>query len=311
MVSDPETLAQAAEQYLLTFAGRTDAYSVWAGEQWRAVRKPLTPDIILTAFRTSIPVSGYVLSKDSTSHLAVLDIDREDGLDLGRQAVMHVHSLGGIAYLEASRRGSHIWIVMDDVRPGVMIRTALRQLIIESGLPDDPKIELRPGQDRLGDEDALGLCIRMATMPHPATGKRYVLVSGDGERLPSKLVEMMLEIQVCPVSVIDDLAMRGPAPKVGTPPKGLRFPYGDPVVGDESASDILRDMWGAMNAAPGKLIHCPTGMHGSHKTPSCHILKDDQRVICFNPVCELHNGGRGRGTHELRSMAPKGAAYAQ
>jgi hypothetical protein len=303
MVPDDPAIAQAAELYLFTFAGRTDAYSVWTGDQWRAVRQPLTPEIILTAFRTKIPISGYVLAPDSTSHLAVLDIDREDGLDLGRQAVAHVHKLGGIAYVEASRRGSHIWIVMNASRPGVMIRTALRQLIIESGLPDDPKIELRPGQDHLSDESSLGLCIRMATMPHPTTGKRYVLVSGDGERLPSGLVDMMPAIELCPVEVVDDLAMRGPAPKIGPPPKGLRFPYGEPVVGDESASDILRDLWGAENAAPGKLIHCPTGMHGSRKTPSLHILKDDQRVLCFNPSCLLHNGGRGRGTHELSRLS--------
>jgi hypothetical protein len=303
-----DTLHQAAEQYLLTFAGRADAYSVWAHDQWRALRKPLTPEVVLTAFQTGVPISGYVLAPDSTSHLAVLDIDREDGLTLGRQVVTYVHrDLKGVAYVEASRRGSHIWIIMDGSRPGILIRTALKQLIIESGLPDDPKIELRPASDRLSDADSLGHCIRMATMPHPTTGKRYVLVSGDGEKLPSKIVDMMIEVQCCPVEVIDDLASRGPAPKIGPPPKGLRYPYGEPVAhdDDESASEILRDLWGAVDAAPNKLIHCPTGTHGSHKTPSLHILKDDQRAICFNQVCDLSNSGRGRGTHELRAMAPK------
>ena len=135
MVSDTE---QAAGLYISTFSGRSDAYSIWSGEQWVATRKPLTPEVVIKAFTTKVPVSAYVLSPDSTTHLAMLDIDREYGMALGRKVAATLNGLGGIGYLEASRRGCHFWILMDATRPAVLIRRALRGLIAEAKLPPCP-----------------------------------------------------------------------------------------------------------------------------------------------------------------------------
>lgn len=344
----PQTI-DAAAQYIATFSARADAYSVWIGDTWSVayvdpyaqprVWSPLTPEVVLNAFATMVPISGYMLGVESYSHVVALDIDRDDGMELGRRFCARLNELGGIGYLEASRRGCHLWIVVDQPRPGVLLRRALHAIIAESGfgpcpgaghrpganknnktvcsackhainprdLVDelvaphfDPRIELRPGSDRLSGPEALGHCLRMPTMPHQLTGKRYVLVSSAGEVISAKLAEMMVAIEFTPARIFNEAADRAPLPPAASPPTGLRYPFGIPK-GEESASQILRDLWGSTEARPGHVIHCPA--HDDQR-PSLSILPDDQRAICRSPSCELNNNDHGRGTHELRAMAP-------
>jgi len=296
-------LEQAAEVYAATFAGRRDAYSFWNGEHWQAVRKPLTSKVVLDAFLSGVPISAYVLTSKSTTHIAALDIDRDDGYELGLRFGEKLSGLGGIGYIERSARGCHFWILIDQQLPAVLVRRALRALVHEAGLPDDKKIELRPGSDRLNDEDSLGHCIRMPTMPHQRTHKRYRLIATTGEILPGKLTEMMLEIESCPSAIIRDAAERAPLPPLTNSPKDLRFPHGDPPASD-SVSDILRDLWGVPNARPGIAVKCPAH---DDRHPSLSIAKDDQRVWCKSGSCILSGSGgeQGLGAYQLTQLAPK------
>lgn len=342
-VSHPPEAMQAADLYAATFAGRHDAYSVWSGDEWKAIRKPLTAMTVLNAFTTGVPISGYFLSPASTTHLAALDLDREDGLELGQTFAAYVDQKGGKAYLEPSRRGAHVWMVLDETRPALGVRLALKALAHEAGIlacpsagqqtvpapktgrpqcpvchramltegamqpHDDRRVEFRPGADRLGvtrpgEEEVLGHCLRMPTMPHPATQKRYILIeSGTWDRLPSRLVEMMPLIELCPVSVIDAAAERAPLPKL-TPPRSLTHPYAEPEE-EESAITLLQTLWNASGTLiPGRGAHCPAH---EDRDKSLLVFKDDRRVLCYSPECILHNDARGRGTRELRQLAPR------
>lgn len=351
MVSPTSRLIQAADLYAETFAGQRTAYSYWNGENWQTaydmtnpgtpVQKPLTAEVVVNAFRTSIPISGYLLAPDNSTHVACLDIDRDDGYQLAVMVGRRIRDLDGEAYIERSRRGAHIWMILSERRPAILVRRAMIALVKESlrelricpgsgkhsvpnkagrpSCPDcrtsqrgptvaphrDPRIELRPASDRLPVADdgnpKLGHCIRLPTMPHHTTGKRYPLISAAlGAQLPGTLPEMMLEIDPCPVSIFEDLAERAPLPKLAPAPKDLRFPHGEPPV-EENASDILRELWGVANAQPGRAVKCPAH---DDKNPSLSIARDDQRAWCHSPGCELNNDGRGRGTHELRAMSP-------
>lgn len=299
------SLDLAAEVYAATFAGQRDAYAFWNGEHWQAVRKPLTAKVVLDAFNSGIPISAYVLGPESKTHIAALDIDRDDGYELGKRFGQHLTKLGGMGYIERSARGCHFWILIDRQLPAVLIRRALHALVSEAGLPDDRKIELRPASDRLNDAESLGHCIRMPTMPHQRTHKRHRLTSTNGEILSGKLAEMMLEIESCPAQVIMDAAERGPLPPLSGTPRDLRFPHGDPP-DSESASDVLRDLWGVPNARPGRAVRCPAH---DDRHPSLSIAKDDQRVWCKSGSCILSglNGEQGLGIYQLTQLAPKHA----
>jgi len=353
MVTDLSTLKQAADSYADTFAGQRTAYSRWTGEHWATAKTdsgelvPLSTDIVIDAFTSGVPISGYVLGPDNYTHVACLDIDREDGQTLAISIGRRLKDLGGLGYLEKSRRGAHVWVVLDERRPAILVRRALITLVKESlgraricpgtgratvanagGRPScqlchrsergdraephrDPRIELRPASDRLPlDENGdpkLGHCIRLPTMPHHKTGKRYPLISiAEGEKLSGKLAEMMSSIERCPVDVFDELAQRAPQPKINLPPADMRYPHGRPEV-TMTASEILREMWDVKNAVPGRAIRCPA--HDDQR-PSLSIARDDERVWCHSPICELNNDGHGRGTYELMKMAPRPAHVA-
>lgn len=325
----PEAL-QAAEVYAATFAGRLDAYSIYIpGDadhdgRWDAIRRPLTGEIVIRAFQTSVPISGYFLDRDSMTHLAALDLDLEGGYKLGAVFLAKLRELGGVGYLERSRRGAHVWIVIDDVRPGIILRMGLRAIGIEAGLPTDPgdpakrrspdptrlhpKIELRPGSDHLGrakegEPAPLGHCLRMPTMPHQTTGIRYALQSSDGEGLSEKLTGFIPQIELCKATIFDEAAERAPQPKFSAP-ADLARPWSTKTDDEEgSASDILLNLWGAQGRLiPGRATICPA--HADTR-PTLLIFRDDQRVLCYSPECELNNDGHGRGTKELTRMAPR------
>lgn len=351
MVTEPARLLQAAELYAATFAGQREAYSYWNGENWQTAydwnngavaQRPLTAEVVLEAFRTGVPISGYVLGPDNYTHVVCLDIDRADGQTLGLLVARYVRDLGGEGYIERSSRGAHVWMILSERRPAIVVRRAMTALVKESlrehricpgtgktaaphpktqrpvcpacrgsqrgGTVEphrDPRIEFRPASDRLPQADdgnpKLGHCIRLPTMPHHKTGKRYPLINfSEGDQLSGKLDEMMLDVGVCDVSIFDDLAERAPLPKLGYAPKDLRYPHGEPPV-NENASDILRELWGVVNAQPGRAVRCPAH---EDKRPSLSIARDDQRAWCHSPTCDLNNDGHGRGTRELRAMAP-------
>lgn len=297
-------LELAAEVYAATFAGSLDNYAVFR-RHWTAVREPLTPEVVLRAFKTNVPISGYVLTKESTTHVAALDIDRDDGYEMGVRFAKVVDKAGGATYVERSSRGCHTWTILERALPAIVVRRALKAFISEAGLPDDPKIELRPAGDRLplADPDELpklGHCIRLATMPHHRTGKRAPLLNpATGEKLSGKLTDLVSAIEYTPVDVFQSAAQRAPLPEIATPPVDLRYRFGPPP-DDDSVSEILRVQWGVLNARPGKAVKCPAH---SDRHPSLSILRDDKRAICKSPSCELSNDGRGRGTYELRTMA--------
>lgn len=338
-------LLLAAEIYAATFSGRLDAYSFWNGDHWQTAKnpdqtlRPLTPQVVLNAFETRIPISGYVLSPEATTHVACLDIDRENGLELGNQFGRYLQHLNAVGYVERSSRGCHLWMVLSEPRPAVVIRSALKAMIKEAGLPPcpgggqryvqskegkpicagcgrnpeprgqnkapmhpDPKIELRPAQDRLNNAESLGTCIRLPTMPHHRTGKRYGLVSTDGEPVPAKLKELVGSIDFIDAKVFDEASQRAPLPPLRGSPLDLRYPHGDPPVSG-SACTILMQLWGVVECSPGRAIICPA--HDDRR-PSLSIAKDDQRVWCKTGGCILSNDGRGRGTWELTQLAPKG-----
>jgi hypothetical protein len=139
-------------------------------------------------------------------------------------------------------------------------------------------------------------------MPHQRTGTRYALYDINGAKLPGKLTGLMMELDACPVSIIDEAAERAPLPPITSQPRELRYPFGQPEETD-SASRILIELWGAdYRAAPGKLITCPA--HDDQR-PSLSILRDDERAICRSPSCILNNDDNGRGLWELRTMAPR------
>ena len=293
--------AQVAGYYAVQFAARTDVYSHWTDGGWRPVREPLTAEIVIAGLAGTGPsISGYLIAPGSTSHVVALDFDTDEGVEQATRLARTMAADDLFGYVETSRRGAHLWCVLDQTLPAVAIRQSLKGLLQSVGLDGNPKIELRPGSNSLPD-GGLGHCLRMPLMPHPVTGKSGRLTDANGDVIGRTLAEILLNIEWTPSSRLLPWAGRWKRPPVDFIPADHRMDHAPFPEDTSTASELLRDLWGAQNALPGRTVRCPAH---EDKMPSLSILRDDKRAICKSPSCILNNSDHGRGTYELRKLAP-------
>lgn len=319
-MTEQRTIEDVAMVYASYFSARQDAHSPWIatpeGGQWIARREPLTAQVVIDAFRSGRPVGGYVAGVPDaeghyTTHLACLDVDLDDGFAVAIRIAKAMKRTGIPAYLEGSRRGAHLWCLLDRALPGPVVRRALLSLIGAAGVEPDPKIELRPAQDHLSGADGLGYALRMPLMPHQRTGVRGELMDPAGRLVATRMHEAVMNLDWADAAIVEEWAERWVDPKPALP---VRDPSERPDKSIERFNDavgvceVLTVDWGADRAIPGRAIRCVA--HDDHN-PSLSILRDDRRVLCHQPSCLLNNGGRGRDAWDLAQLAPgrrRGAA---
>lgn len=301
MAYDPLVVAS---YYSSVFPARNDVYSHWTGGGWRPVRSPMTPEIVLAGLTGKGPsISGYMIAPGSVTHSVAVDFDSDDGYSRAVQLAATMYDAGIPAYTETSRRGGHLWCVLDAQLPAVAVRAALRGLIQAAHLPDnDPKIEIRPGSDTIAD-DGLGHCLRLPLMPHPKTGQRGEFVDALGNPVGRSMAEILLNLETVAKSATTFLrwAEYWKRPPVSHVPSRYGPPHEPFPEETSTASELLRSLWGVQNATPGRSVHCPAH---DDQMASLSILRDDRRVICKAGYCVLNNDDHGRGTYELRKLAP-------
>lgn len=291
-----------ADVYAAWFAARTDDYVGWTGTTWVRADRPLTAETVWAGIRGGPSVSGYFITPQQTTHVAAIDFDTDDGLDLAKRLRATMAEKGVTGHVEMSRRGAHLWLLIDRELPARVVRRALKAYLRDAGIEVTDKVELRP----VGDEikpDGFGSPLRLPTMPNPKTGLRYPVLGADDKPLPAAIDAMMLRMGESPAWRVESAAA-SVRPTMADLRAADRRPYLGPST-EGSASDILRTRWGALDARPNHTIKCPSPAH-QDKVPSLSILTDDQRAICKSPACELNNGDKGRGTYELTKMAPQG-----
>lgn len=308
-----------AAYYAVLFAARNDVYSAWTEQGWRPVREPLTADVVLNGLTGRGPsISGYMIAPGSVSHVLAFDFDTDNGLDQAKRLATFMTDNSLPAYPETSRRGAHLWCLLDECAPAVALRAAARGLLQGAGLPsDDPHIEIRPGSDHVDAEwhehvtgavvgTGLGHALRLPMMPHPRTGKRGKMMLPDGELIHGTLADILLALDTTPVDRLLPWAERWKRPPVDRLPPNKRNPRPHQDDDDASASELMRTLWGALDAIPGKVIACPAKAFHTHGDihKGCRVFPDDRRVMCHKTGCVLNNDGRGRGTWELRKLAP-------
>jgi len=308
MVGDP--VVELLERYLDLVCPRRDYYATWlpAHMRWTLVDGPLTPGVARRAFEERRPLSAYFPASDGTTHLAAVDVDiEEDGIEVARRVAEVLVDHGARPYLEPSARGAHVWLFLaGPVAAGVAV-SALRAAIAAVGLDPDAKdvaVETRPHDVA---PRGRGKALRLPCMPHPRTGRAERLVDVAEERvLPLRLEGMLAAIEATSSDVVRELAWRyvppaaPPAPERSwRPPRRGESPIAvfNRAVG---ASAVLAREWGCDGAAPGRTLRCPAH---DDRSPSLHVMRDDERAYCFAPSCPFHDGGRGRSAYDLHVLA--------
>ncbi|MBC8503998.1 MAG: hypothetical protein ISR58_21575 [Anaerolineales bacterium] len=170
-----------AETLWRTFIQRDDLYARQLDDgRYCCVRKALTEKHLLAHLKGGITLGAYVLDTDSRARFAVIDAD--DDHQLARLADMRLSLAreGVPSYLEASRRGGHLWFFFDEPISGKTARSFGKSILKSVDLND---IELFPKQDKLGDGP--GSLIRLPFGVHRKDGQRYGFVTIRGEALAS------------------------------------------------------------------------------------------------------------------------------
>lgn len=311
----PDGPVNVARRYLEFFAGRSDAYVQWTGTQYITVREPLTADVLISAVHDRHPIGAYFLLPDNRSQVAALDLDRPDGWDLARRIGTWLWAEAVPAYVERSRAGrAHLWVVVASDAgselarlPGIVLRFALRAALAAAHAETLPAIELRPGSDRLSHPDGLGQALRLPTMPHKATGERHPLCDPrTGEPIGRSIGEMLHWLQLAPAGRIVALAERHqPSVPQGADSPTTAWRSAGPGPIDRfnayvGVCEVLRREYSVKGAVPGRTIRCP---RHDDQVPSLSIARDDSRVWCHAPSCELSVGGRGQDAYGLWALA--------
>lgn len=170
-----------------TFVQRRDLYARQLDDgRYLCVRKPLTENHLVAHLKGTHTLGTYVLDQDSRARFAVIDAD--DDLQLARLADISMSlAKGGLpSYLEASRRGGHLWLFFAQPMPGKAVRAFGQSLLKLHALEG---IEFFPKQDKLAGGP--GSLIRLPFGIHRKDGQRYGFVTERGEPLALTFAEQI------------------------------------------------------------------------------------------------------------------------
>ncbi len=146
------------------FFNRTDEYALQTPEgSYYLVKRQVTQRLIMSHLRGRLTLATYVLGKDDTSKFAVLDVDNDER----RQTLIRIHrELPLPSYLEASRRGGHLWFFFAEPVDGAVAKA----FGMEIAQRFDLEAEVFPKQ---ASSEGPGSCIRLPLGIHRKTGDRY------------------------------------------------------------------------------------------------------------------------------------------
>lgn len=201
------------------FIQRRDLYAKQTESGYLSIKRPLCDSHLQSHLKGDMTLGAYVLDPDSYGRYLVLDAD--DDPDWRRlQAIAHVLAgEGAIGYLEASRRGGHLWYFLPSPLPAAEIRAFGLGVLTHFGVAD---MELFPKQDQL--DDGPGSLIRLPFGIHLKSGQRYGFYLPNGEPVAPSLRQQITALaaaETVPNRLFSRFASIAPA----KPPRPASKPF--------------------------------------------------------------------------------------
>ncbi len=187
----PQELARLAGTLADRFLQRRDLYPrQLAAGQYVTVHEPLPKALLIAHLEGTETLGAYLLDADSQARFMVLDADDEPDRRRLLALSQVLAKLGCPSYVEASRRGGHLWFFFETPRPGKEARRFGKGLQAYFNLAG---IELYPKQDAL--RSGPGSLIRLPFGVHRKSGRRYGFYTPDGRSLAPTLREQIVALQ--------------------------------------------------------------------------------------------------------------------
>ncbi|MGH2507053.1 MAG: TOTE conflict system archaeo-eukaryotic primase domain-containing protein [Ktedonobacteraceae bacterium] len=162
------TSTDAQAQLLANFClGRLSDYAVQEADgHYRRVGAPITLTVMRRHLDGVHTIGTYLMDEQGYCFFAVFDADQENGLHLLAHVQERLEADGIHSYLEASRRGGHLWVFLTAPVPAWAVRRWL--------LPYCPAgVEFYPKQDHTSNYGSL---MRVPLGIHRRSGKRYAFL---------------------------------------------------------------------------------------------------------------------------------------
>lgn len=155
--------------YARLFVGRRNDYA-WQREdgRYRRAFERLTLDTLQAHIAGARTLATYVIDERGLCRFAVYDSDQAEGLDTLAGVQLRLANDGILSYLERSRRGGHLWVLLERPARASMIRAWLLPYC-------PPDVEFYPKQDE--SSAGVGSLIRLPLGVHRLSGRRYPFVT--------------------------------------------------------------------------------------------------------------------------------------
>jgi CHC2 zinc finger len=278
-------------EYSRMFVSRRDDYAIQQGNgRYLRVGSPLTKIALRNHLDGVESLGTYVIDERGRCRFVVFDADTHDGLDVLRGVQGQLAFDGVPSYLERSRRGGHLWVLLSTP----VLASHVRRFL----LPYCPvAVEFYPKQD---EGNGYGSLIRLPLGVHLLSGCRYPFV----EWMAGGLVEVAPTIN----EMIEWLAVSErvavPAPALVTAAPALPHTCEDdtPIVSNPSATST------ALPPSPEMTIHEWCAMQDPFALIGSYVQLDDHGMGCC-PFGWHHDDGRDAHP-SFRVYLPRSASAA-
>jgi len=184
--TDYENVYVKTQNFSALFIHRTDCYPLQLPDgSYRTTYKKLTNQLLVKHIEGKITLGAYALDAQSQARWLCLDADNNDEWRKLWELAEKLEIEGLTPYLEASRRGGHLWLFTPTLS-GKDIRQFGNYLIQKHDLEG---IELYPKQDEL--TTGVGSLVRLPLGIHRKSGKRYYFLTTDGTPLAPTIRQQM------------------------------------------------------------------------------------------------------------------------
>ncbi len=229
----PELVERWGEQ----FVNRVQPYALQQGDgTYRWVYAPADRAVLADHLRGVQTIALSSTDAHGLCKWACLDVDQPEALPqllaLGTQLARR----GLSGFVEASRRGGHLWLCFATPVPASAARPAVQHALaqIQADGQEVPSLELYPDTARVG---ALGHAVRLPLGVHQLTGQRYPLFDAEGRPCAFRSLEtamrFVLEGPTVPLNVLHGAgdvldAPHGVQPSVDRPFTRASLAHGHP-----------------------------------------------------------------------------------
>lgn len=172
------------------FISRRDCYPLQHQGQrlWKTVKEPLTDEAIEAHLIGQHTIGAYALNKHSRAKFVALDADSDEAWEQLRAAAAAMTFDSICCHLEQSRKGGHLWLFLDKQIDGAKAHSIGHMLVDHYSITES--IEIFPKQKKL-TQGGVGSFVRIPFGIHQATGKRYPMISLQGEPIAPTIREQI------------------------------------------------------------------------------------------------------------------------